>query len=301
MTDYEKLLNEDIERIYLGNLSTVEADIELPLAGQNGTVFKWESSDERRLSSAGKVYRPPFTGGNRKVTLTLTATTGNVTKTKQYEANVLEMEYPFTLVAAHDITVYTKPNQMPNLPLMAIAVNNLGEDAMMPVKWDDFSAENVKTDGKFVVKGFLQNDITVNATVVVTEDESLLHPTIDIKKQLETYSIKDIRLTYGSGFFAQQQRVTEHFEKEDCDSYLYNFRVAAGLDTKGAKPMTGWDAPECNLKGHTTGHFLSGLALCFGATGNMQIKEKLDYMVAELAKVQDAMAQQPHTFKEGFL
>ena len=146
MTDYEKLLNEDIERIYLGNLSTVEADIELPLIGQNGTVFKWESSDERRLSSAGKVYRPPFTGGNRKVTLTLTATNGNVTKTKQYEANILEMEYPFTLVSAHDITVYTKRDILPDLPLMVVAVNNLGEDAMMPVKWDDVSAQNIKTD-----------------------------------------------------------------------------------------------------------------------------------------------------------
>ena len=78
----EKLLDMDIERIYLGNLSTVEADIVLPLAGENGTVFSWQSSDERRLSNTGKVYRPPFTGGNREVTLTLTAANGNVTKTK---------------------------------------------------------------------------------------------------------------------------------------------------------------------------------------------------------------------------
>mgnify|MGYP002520384230 CR=1 FL=1 len=51
--------------------------------------------------------------------------------------------------------------------------------------------------------------------------------------------------------------------------------------------MTGWDAPECNLKGHTTGHFLSGLALCYGATGNGQIKAKLDYMVQELGVFRD--------------
>lgn len=297
----EKLIDMDIERIYLGNLSTVEADISLPLTGENGTVFSWQSDDERRLSNTGKVYRPPFTGGNREVKLTLTATNGPVTKTKVYTANILEMEYPFTLVSAHDITVYTKPDTMPNLPLTVVAVNNLGEDTMMPVKWAEVSAQNIKTAGKFAVKGFLQNEVTVNATVVVTEDEKLLNPTAEIKKQIDTYSIKDIRLTYGSGFFAQQQRVMEHFEKEDCDSYLYNFRAAAGIDTKGAQPMTGWDAPECNLKGHTTGHFLSGLALCFGATGNVQIKEKLDYMVEELAKVQDAMAQQPQKFKEGFL
>lgn len=301
MTEYEKLLNEDIENIYLGNLSTVEADIELPAGGKNGSAFRWQSSDERRLSSEGKVNRPPFTGGNREVVLTLTATLGDAVKTKEYTANVLEMEYPFALTGAYDITVYTKPGTQPDLPLNVVAVNNLGEDVMMPVKWADISKDIFKQTGEYTVKGSLQNDITATANIVVTDSEELLTPKYNAEKVVETYSIKDIRLTYGSGFFAQQQRVKEHFLNVDCDSCLYNFRVAAGLDTKGAKQMTGWDAPQSNIKGHTTGHFLSGLALCYGATGDERIKQKLDYMVAELAECQNAMAQQPHKFKEGFL
>lgn len=303
MTDIsiEKLLNEDIDNIYLGNLSTVEADIELPLKGANGSVFAWQSSDERRLSSAGKVYRPPFTGGNREIVLTLTATLGNAVKTKSYTANVLEMEYPFTIIKAYDITVVTKVGKKPHLPLNVLAVNNLGEDVMMPVKWAEIPADSTDTAGSFAVTGYLQNDITMTADIVVTDDETLLSPIYEKEKSVETYSIKDIRLAEGSGFFAQQQRVLEHFLGIDCDSCLYNFREAAGLDTKGAKQMTGWDAPQSNLKGHTTGHLLSGLALCYGATGNGQIKEKLDYMVAQLGIVQDAMAQQPEKFKEGFL
>ena len=297
----EKLLDMDIEHIYLGNLSTVEADIDLPLKGENGTVFCWQSDDERRLSNTGKVYRPPFTGGNRQVKLTLTATNGGVTKTKEYTANILEMAYPFTIVASHGITVYTAPGAELCLPGVAVAVNNLGEDTMMPVKWQEYDSTLTLTEGSFEVVGEIQDGITVTARVNVTEDASLLMPKDSRTKQIETYSIKDVRLGSGSGFYAQQERVKAHFLATDCDSYLYNFRVAAGLDTKGAQPMTGWDAPECNLKGHTTGHYLSGLALCYGATGDGEIKKKLDYMVAELGIVQDEMAKQPHKFREGFL
>ena len=301
MTDYEKLLKEDIEQIYLGNLSTVEADIDLPLKGKNGSVFGWSSSDERRLSSKGKVYRPPFTGGNREVVLTLTATLGDAEHTKQYTANILEMEYPFRITGAYDIEIYAMRGAEINLPLNVIAVNNLGEDVMMPVKWEDIDYTVAENSDKYIVKGHLQNDIAVNAAIIFTEDESLLKQCTEKERTVEKYDIKDVRLTEGSGFYAQQQRVTEHFLEVDCDSYLYNFRQAAGLDTKGAKQMTGWDAPECNLKGHTTGHFLSGLALCYGATGNEQIKAKLDYMVKELGVCQDAMEKQPDKFRPGFL
>ena len=297
----EKLLDMDIEHIYLGNLSTVEADITLPLAGENGTVFSWQSSDERRLSNTGKVYRPPFTGGNREVILTLTATNGSVTKTKTYTANILEKEYPFTLTKAYDIEVYIKPGEELVLPSVVIAVNNLEEDVMMPVKWQQYSAENCGTAGGFCVKGCLQNDITVTAHITVTDDAQIVCPKEYREKQIKTFGIKDIRLTYGSEFYTRQKNVTEHFLHTDCDSYLYNFRTAAGLDTKGAQPMTGWDTPEGNLRGHTTGHFLSGLALCYGATGNEKIKTKLDYMVEELGRCQDEMAKYPHKFKEGFL
>ena len=64
--------------------------------------------------------------------------------------------------------------------------------------------------------------------------------------------------------------------------------------------MTGWDAPECNLKGHTTGHYLSGLALCYKAGKDGRIREKACYMIRELGKCQDAFACMPG-IGEGFL
>ena len=74
------------------------------------------------------------------------------------------------------------------------------------------------------------------------------------------------------------------------DRMLYNFRREAGLDTEGAEPMTGWDAEECKLKGHTTGHYLSGLALAWVATGEERFRRKIDFLVTELGHCQDALA-----------
>lgn len=57
--------------------------------------------------------------------------------------------------------------------------------------------------------------------------------------------------------------------------------------------MTGWDEESCKLKGHTTGHYLSGIALAFAATGNPKFLDKVNYMVAELKKCQDAFSANP--------
>lgn len=301
LNNIEKLLNEDIDRIYLGNLKTVEADIEMPLQGANGSVFAWESEKPYLVSPEGKVTRPHFGAGNREVVLTLTATLDGVTKTKKYVANVLEKEYPTTVLSAYPMTIYTKQGKKPHLPGIAVIRNNLGEDAVIPVTWPEYPQENLEQEGQFVLCGKLKDGVEAVATIIVTNDEEKLMPVLDMEKQAELFAIKDVNLTEGSGFYDQQNRVLENLLNTDDDTMLYNFKVAAGLSTKGAKPMTGWDLPEGNLRGHTTGHYLSGLALSYAAIGNEKIKEKLDYMVAELAACQDEMAKHPEKFAPGFL
>lgn len=301
MADVLTLLKEDVERIYLGNLSTVEADITLPQKGDNGTVFSWSSSAEYLISDSGKVTRPQFGAGNRKVTLTLTAVLENESLTKEYEANVLQREYPYTILSAYPINVYTKIGQKPHLPGVCVVKNNLGEDAMVAVAWDEIDSADFEKENTFTVKGKVTDDVFCTANVTVTNDEALLCPKIKCEKNAQAYSINDVKLLPDSDFYAQQERVKEYFYSVDDDSMLYNFRIAAGLDTKGAKPMTGWDAPECHLKGHTTGHYLSGLALCYGSTGDEKIKQKLDYMVDGLYICQQEMAKQPDKFAPGFL
>ena len=52
------------------------------------------------------------------------------------------------------------------------------------------------------------------------------------------------------------------------------------------KKLGGWESLDCELRGHTTGHMLSALALMYAATGSDVFKMKGDSLVAGLAEVQ---------------
>jgi DUF1680 family protein len=77
----------------------------------------------------------------------------------------------------------------------------------------------------------------------------------------------------------------------DEDRLLRNFRVNAGLPTN-AQPLGGWEAPNCELRGHFVGHYLSACSLMYASTGDPALKQRVDSMVAELAKCQDALPSQ---------
>src|SRR4029453_17863301 len=50
------------------------------------------------------------------------------------------------------------------------------------------------------------------------------------------------------------------------DRLLHTFRLNAGLPTSAA-PLGGWEAPENELRGHFTGHYLTACALVSAGTG----------------------------------
>jgi DUF1680 family protein len=73
------------------------------------------------------------------------------------------------------------------------------------------------------------------------------------------------------------------------DNILYNFRRTAGLSAPGSS-YGGWEASGIGLRGHFMGgHLLSALAKSYASTGDINCKNKADYLVAELKKCQDAM------------
>jgi DUF1680 family protein len=71
------------------------------------------------------------------------------------------------------------------------------------------------------------------------------------------------------------------------DSLLYNFRHQAGVAAPGT-PCGGWEAPDCELRGHFVGHYLSALSLMYKSTGDPELKAHDTLMVSELAKCQRA-------------
>jgi DUF1680 family protein len=55
--------------------------------------------------------------------------------------------------------------------------------------------------------------------------------------------------------------------------------------------LGGWESLDCDLRGHTTGHVLSALAMFYGSTGGEKYKIKADSLVKGLAEVQTALKQ----------
>lgn len=100
----------------------------------------------------------------------------------------------------------------------------------------------------------------------------------------ELFSIADVRLLDGP--FKHSQDVNgRYILQHDVDRLLAPFRIEAGLEPK--KPMYGgWE--EAGMAGHAAGHHLSAAAQMVAATGDVRFKERLDYMVAELAACQKA-------------
>lgn len=71
------------------------------------------------------------------------------------------------------------------------------------------------------------------------------------------------------------------------DRLLHTFRINAGIPSS-AQPLGGWEAPDCELRGHYAGgHYLSAAALMYASTGDEDLKKNADTVVAELAKCQD--------------
>ncbi len=81
---------------------------------------------------------------------------------------------------------------------------------------------------------------------------------------------------------------------QDPDRLLHTFRVTAGLPTS-AQPLGGWEAPENELRGHYTGHYLSACALMAASAADADLKARGDALVAELAR-----CQQPNGYLSAF-
>jgi DUF1680 family protein len=70
------------------------------------------------------------------------------------------------------------------------------------------------------------------------------------------------------------------------DRLLHTFRITAGIPSN-AEPLGGWEAPDCELRGHFAGgHYLSACALMYASSQDEELRTKANSLVAELAKCQ---------------
>jgi DUF1680 family protein len=134
------------------------------------------------------------------------------------------------------------------------------------------------------------------ATVSAQEDAKMaLRNKVPLKAY--PFALEDVRLLDGP-FHDAMIRDQNYLLSLDPDRLLHMFRVTAGLPSS-AEPLGGWEAPDVELRGHSTGHYLSACALMYASTGDERFKARAVGMVAELAKIQDAMPARG--FHSGYL
>lgn len=105
-----------------------------------------------------------------------------------------------------------------------------------------------------------------------------------LKPKVETFSLKDVRLL-DSPFKHAEDLDKQYLLELKADRLLSPFLRESGLTPK-AESYTNWE--NTGLDGHIGGHYLSALSLMYASTGDKQIKERLDYIVSELKRCQDA-------------
>ena len=97
--------------------------------------------------------------------------------------------------------------------------------------------------------------------------------------------VEFVRLTDGP--LADIRTLNNHYVMYTVkpDRMLEPFRIQAGLPKK-ADRYDGWE--DGDLSGHAMGHYLSALAYAYWTTKNPQAKKQMDYIVGELAKMQES-------------
>ena len=113
------------------------------------------------------------------------------------------------------------------------------------------------------------------------------------------FDLQDVRLL-DSPFKAAMDLNSRYLLSLDPDRFLHYFRINAGLTPK-APAYGGWEAPDAGA-GRCLGHYLSALSLQFRATGDARFKQRVDYIVAELALCQptNGLLTAQTGVKEGF-
>lgn len=102
--------------------------------------------------------------------------------------------------------------------------------------------------------------------------------------RIQPFPLSDVRLL-DSPFRHAEDLDIQYLLELNADRLLAPYRKEAGLAPK-APNYTNWE--NTGLDGHIGGHYLAALSQMYAATGNAQIKERLDYMLSELKACQDA-------------
>ncbi|MCU7549446.1 glycoside hydrolase family 127 protein [Chitinophagaceae bacterium LB-8] len=117
-----------------------------------------------------------------------------------------------------------------------------------------------------------------------------------LKPAVYAFDLQDVRLL-DSRFKENMEREQKWLQSIEPYRLLHSFRTNAGVyaGNEGGyhvvNKLGGWESLDCEVRGHSAGHILSGLALMYASTGDGQYKIKGDSLVRGLSEVQIALNQ----------
>ena len=111
--------------------------------------------------------------------------------------------------------------------------------------------------------------------------------------QAEPFTLDRVRLLDSRFKSNQDLDRTGFLSAITTDQLLYPFRANAGLSQpSGASSLGGWEGTSgfTAVRGHMAGHWLSAASKMYAATGDSSLLPKIQSVVTELKKCQDALA-----------
>lgn len=180
---YRDIVDTALLELSLGDLSAVTSNLSLPVAGANGTIVTWKSSDASVVSDAGVVSRPANGSANADVVLTATITKNFVSKTKTFVVTVLPSLSDQECVDLDALNLSLKGN-LANLR-SNLVLPSLGAEGSS-ISWASSNAGILSNSGQIEgrpAKGSGNAKILLTATIA--KGASLL------KKDFEVYVAED--------------------------------------------------------------------------------------------------------------
>jgi DUF1680 family protein len=133
----------------------------------------------------------------------------------------------------------------------------------------------------------------INTAVIFSQYVGQFTSVQAIKPQIQvkaySFDLSDIKLL-DSRFKENMERDGKWLLSIDNKRLLHSWRVNAGMSTY-ARSFGGWEGLDVELRGHSLGHVLSGLALMYASTGEIAYKSKADSLVSALAEIQEVINQ----------
>ena len=238
-----EIIRKDMEALYLGNLNTVEFNLNLPKKGKYGSEIHWISGHERFLDTEGNVRRPAYGTGDRIISLWAEFFYKGVSETKEYKVCILEEKPRIEVTKVEPLQKKAQAGETTYLPYVAVIHTTEGKTLVHRILWGNGAKRCYGQTGGFEERGELDG-LSVPVSCTVTVEKELRKEKKGTEPLIEYFDHGEASLEEGSRFYTAQKEMQEFLLQTDDDQMLYNFREACGLDRKGAEPMTGWDAPE---------------------------------------------------------